>query len=451
MNGLRYSSGGTGALSAVCVESVLRLLFLAVLAFSAGCFGSRAFAQESADIIDFTAGTESAPPPVEGGQEEIAPPQPDPVINPAPRLPDAPPVQDAGGETPLLPEDAGANSVVQEVEDAVVPPFGSESVSPSPAVQLEDKVGAKDGSISVEPNPGQETAVPPSLMPDPAQSAGPGDSGTQVGTQEGLPEGTLMSSEGIFGSAAAPVERAPRPKSAGPDLYYDSSAAVPGVGQANATGPRKADPLMEPASRFVVVKRIHGAKDTESMLVAAGRALKLERYDSAIEMYDRLYEKNRRDPRILMGRAVAYQKAGRTETALRSYEELLAIDHDNRDALLNMLGLLKGQYPEVSVRRLMALYGEYPDNAAVAAQIGIAQAEMGNMDEAMRYLGVARSLEPNNAQHIFNMAIVYDRAGQGRDAIGLYEQALEADAVYGDSHSVPRDRIYDRLSVLRQH
>ena len=78
------------------------------------------------------------------------------------------------------------------------------------------------------------------------------------------------------------------------------------------------------------------------------------------------------------------------------------------------------------------------------------QADQGHLADAVRFLGMAVSMEPNNAQHLFNMAIVEDRAGKKDDAIKYYQQALETDAVYGDSHSVPREQIYDRLSILRQ-
>ena len=48
------------------------------------------------------------------------------------------------------------------------------------------------------------------------------------------------------------------------------------------------------------------------------------------------------------------------------------------------------------------------------------------------------------------MAVVADRAGAQKRAIDYYERALELDATYGGSRTVPRDSIYDRLSKLRR-
>ena len=234
------------------------------------------------------------------------------------------------------------------------------------------------------------------------------------------------------------------------DNYFDSKLTVPTNKAAVDTGPRKVDPVLEPGSKFVVVNKTHNAQSQESLMISASRALKLGRYEAAIEMYDSLYSRNPKDPAILLGRAVAYQKAGRADTALKIYDELLAVDKNNESALLNMLGLLREQYPEVALRRLMNLHEQYPGNAGISAQIGLTQADLGQYDDALRYLGMAASVEPRNAQHMFNMGIVADRKGDKTQALKFYEQALEVDAVYGGGRSIPREKIYDRLSALRR-
>jgi tetratricopeptide (TPR) repeat protein len=76
-------------------------------------------------------------------------------------------------------------------------------------------------------------------------------------------------------------------------------------------------------------------------------------------------------------------------------------------------------------------------------------ADVGNIRDALRYLGMAVSLEPNNASYYYNLAVVSDRAGEVKQAIKFYEEALDKDSLYGGGRSVPRDAIYDRLSVIR--
>lgn len=232
--------------------------------------------------------------------------------------------------------------------------------------------------------------------------------------------------------------------------FYDSENVLPPARTINRGGPRMMDPRSQPASRLIVIEKNFEANDQESMLVAANRALKLGRYESAVDMFEKLYEKSPTDPRILMGRAIALQKTNRVESAIHTYEELLEVDPDNTNALINMLGLLKSQYPSVALRRLIELHNQYPNHAGIAAQVGVTQAEMGHYDDAMRFLGIAVSIEPDNPMHYMNMAVIADRQMKVDDAIELYQKALEIDAVHNAARVVPRDQVYDRLSVLRR-
>lgn len=232
--------------------------------------------------------------------------------------------------------------------------------------------------------------------------------------------------------------------------YYDSDSIVPSSDLGGIGGPREVDPRYEPGSSFVVVRKSAGPESPQARMVAAQRALKLGRYSSALELYEQLYKKNPKNRQILMGLAVAQQHSGFRESAIATYEELLTIDPNNTDATVNMLGLLKGQYPSVTYRKLRELWENNSQNPGIAAQLGLTSASVGNIEDAIRYLGIAASLEPNNPSHYYNMAVVTDQAGAYKDAVDLYEKALELDATYGSSRAIPRSQIYDRLSHLRR-
>ncbi len=268
-----------------------------------------------------------------------------------------------------------------------------------------------------------------------------------VETKPADPENDIFENDFKEASGATPAKKPAQGLSSDNDSFYDSEIRVPG---SQIAGPRKLDPRIEPATKFVVATQDYKANDQEALVVAANRALKLRRYDAARDMFDSLYAKNKRDKRILMGLAVAQQNTGRIESAIKTYEELLDIDPDNADAMVNMLGLIREQYPSVALRRLMDLQSKYPSNAGIAAQIGVTQADLGQHNEAVRYLSRAASLDPQNAQHLFNLAIVTDRQGHGAEAISYYEQALEVDTVYGGGQTLPRETIYDRLAKLRR-
>ena len=232
------------------------------------------------------------------------------------------------------------------------------------------------------------------------------------------------------------------------NMFFDSQAGAPKTGLQSNT-PRKVNPATQPASKIVIVTKDREASSPHAQMTAAERAMMLGRYDAAARIYDELYAKNKKDPNILLGRAIAYQKSGQTQQATEAYQALLEIQPSNMEAQLNMLGLMAQQYPSVAMQRLKSLSDKNPNNPGLYAQMAVVDANMGNYDEAMQYLGTAASIDPNNASHLYNMAIIADRAGKKNDAIQYYQKALEVDTIYGDSRSIPREAALARLAQLR--
>lgn len=242
---------------------------------------------------------------------------------------------------------------------------------------------------------------------------------------------------------AMPVE-----ETADENLFFDSESLVP-HGEMRGSAPRKVDPQLEPASKLIVVRKNYEGGTVEAQLVSAQRALQLRRYDSALRIYNALYKTNKRDPNVLLGRAVALQKLGENDDAIHAYEELLEVKPDNMEANINMLGLIGQHYPAVAIERLKVLADKNPDDVRVMAQMAVIQAELGQYDDALSSLGVAASLDQNNASHFYNMAVIADRAGKKTDAVTYYEKALEVDTIYGGGASIPRDSVYERLAQIR--
>jgi len=298
---------------------------------------------------------------------------------------------------------------------------------------------------SVVINPIEEAAPassprPPPTMPESMNADVP----AQPATSLAAPVEPLLEEPEI---TAQPVnEPQPVPYSG---LYFDADS-VGGNSPLGYSAPRQVDPKYEPGSRFVVVERGASASSTQAQLIAAQRALKLQRYAAALDLFENLYKKTPNSRPVLMGLAVAQQNNGFTESAIATYEELLALDPNNIDATVNMLGLMKRRYPAVAFRRLKDLWESNAENPAIAAQLGLTSAATGNTRDAIRYLGIAASLEPSNASHFYNMAVLSDRAGARKDAVDLYQRALEVDVTHGGGKTVPREEIYDRLAFLRR-
>lgn len=234
----------------------------------------------------------------------------------------------------------------------------------------------------------------------------------------------------------------------GDGTFFDAENLVP-QGEMSGDGPVNVNPVTQPASKYIVVTKNHDANTKVAQIVSAERALSLGRYDSALLMFDGIYKNNKKDVRVLMGRAVSLQKLGRFDEAMGMYEALSKVDPNNLEVKVNMLGLLGKRYPSIALRRLTDLHNDNQNHVGLTAQIAVAAANTGDSKTALRYLGMAASMDPQNANHIFNMAIISDRAGQTEQAISYYEKALEIDTIYGAGRSIPRDTLYDRLAQIR--
>jgi len=249
-------------------------------------------------------------------------------------------------------------------------------------------------------------------------------------------------------SPKKPQQAKPKKSNRGEEVFFDAEALVPSSEAGVRDTPRKMDPSKEPASRLVIVKKNYGSASRQAQLIAAERAIEMGRYDSALEIFNALHEKHRDDPNILLGRAIALQKTGQSEAAIVAYEQLLKMRPDNVEARVNMLGLMGKRYPAVALTRLQDLQEQYPEDVGVIAQVAVLQAGMGRYDEALRFLGMAAGMEPENPLHIYNMAVIADRAGNAKEAIKYYEKALEVDTLYGGG-AIPRGQVFERIASLR--
>lgn len=254
------------------------------------------------------------------------------------------------------------------------------------------------------------------------------------------------------GELSGPSARAPNGGTSGAidddDVFYDAESLVPTTEMSRKT-PRNMDPRTEPGSRMMIVTSTRGASTTQANMVSANRALKLGRYDAALTMFETLLKRRKNDVYALMGRAVALQNLGRYDEAIMAYDDVLDVRPDYKDARVNKMGLVAEKYPSVALRQLMDMHESKPNDVGVLAQLALTHAQLGQVQQALTYLGVAASKEPKNASHVYNMAIVADRAGMKKEAIEFYEEALEIDTIYASGRSLPRETVFTRLAQLR--
>lgn len=375
-------------------------------------------------------------------------------VDPLVVQPENPSIQPSAEQPdPLLPEPIVVEQAPQTAEDTAVGELMDQLEVTLPVTQ-EGQV-APQGQVQA----GEEVALPPPVLPADSMSVEPAVVGEGsvsappveqlVDPQQSSEQSQEPSLEAQPAEAVSAVPALAAEEVIDENVFFDAETLVPEGEMAAKSGPKKVNPALQPASKFVVVRENHSANSRTAQLTSAERAIQLGRYESAGVIYDKLLRANPKDDDALLGLAVAYQRTGRADEAISAYEKLLDRQPGNLEARVNMLGLIGARYPASALAQLEELLQASPGDPIVLAQMAVLQADVGQYNEALQSLGVVSGLEPENAVHLFNIAVIADRAGKKQEAIKYYEEALEKDTIYGGSRSIPRESVFERLAQLR--
>lgn len=390
-----------------------------------------------------------------------APPQPEPVMNAG--IPDV-----AGNIAAAIPDTVPAVPAADTALTAA--PLSGVSALEEDMV---DDIGEPpaDDALPIVPSgmvaPAGEEGVPP--LPPAAE---------KVAAVAAIPDSQMQTPQGEIipdmGEIPADLKAAPEvpqvPEMEMPEIAADAPSAAelalaqnaPLLAEGGEGGASSPDALAaisklveQPAivrelpKSYLVVHKDRDADDVDSRLTAARLALSQGRNQAALQFFDELYQQSPRDKRVMMGRAVALQKLGQAEDALTAYEDVLADDPKNLEALTNMLGLIKTQDPGLALEKLKELRDIYPYNADITAQLGVAQAERGNYKEAMKYMNMADALKPGSAYVLYNKAVLYDKMGASAQAADIYRQIVRMSMDGNLDAPLPIDQIKNRLATMR--
>jgi len=170
------------------------------------------------------------------------------------------------------------------------------------------------------------------------------------------------------------------------------------------------------------------------------------RNDAAIALYRVVLEKYPKNKAALFGLGVAYQKSGKATEAREAYSKLLTIDPKNPKALNNYLMEVAEESPDAAMVEFRKLADVNPKIPSIPAQEAMIELKRNNLDIASGYMMQALSLDPENVQYKYDLAVIMDKMGDRR-ATTLYKELLEQ-AENGAALPVDREKIQNRLSYL---
>lgn len=147
-------------------------------------------------------------------------------------------------------------------------------------------------------------------------------------------------------------------------------------------------------------------------------------YDTSLGFYERALKDEPHSVLALLGRAAALQKLHKLEAAQAAYNQVLALDPDNREALSNLIVILAENAPAQAVTKLLDMEKQYPSFSPIKAQLGLAYAKQGMMEPALESLRRATALAPESLMYQYNLALVLDHMSLSAQAISAYEKVL---------------------------
>jgi len=145
---------------------------------------------------------------------------------------------------------------------------------------------------------------------------------------------------------------------------------------------------------------------------------------AARDGYQRALAREPTNRDALLGLAAIDVRSGQLSSAEARYLRLLEIDPRDSHAVASLISLRGQLDPVASESRLKSLIASQPEAALLHFSLGNQYARQSRWAEAQAAYFKAHSVDPENADYAFNLAVSLDQLHQGKLALEFYQRAL---------------------------
>ena len=145
---------------------------------------------------------------------------------------------------------------------------------------------------------------------------------------------------------------------------------------------------------------------------------------AARDGYQRALAREPTNRDALLGLAAIDVRSGQPGSAEGRYLRLLEIDPRDSHAVASLISLRGQLDPVASESRLKNLIASQPETALLHFSLGNQYAQQSRWSEAQAAYFKAHSVDPENADYAFNLAVSLDQLHQGKLALEFYQRAL---------------------------
>ncbi len=145
---------------------------------------------------------------------------------------------------------------------------------------------------------------------------------------------------------------------------------------------------------------------------------------AARDGYQRALAREPTNRDALLGLAAIDVRSGQLGSAEARYLRLLEMDPRDSHAVASLISLRGQLDPVASESRLKTLIASLPEAALLHFSLGNQYAQQSRWSEAQAAYFKAHSVDPENADYAFNLAVSLDQLHQGKLALEFYQRAL---------------------------
>jgi Flp pilus assembly protein TadD len=212
-----------------------------------------------------------------------------------------------------------------------------------------------------------------------------------------------------------------------------------------ATPGQAAQSAMDTVDPQPIIKRSQLSAAVDPDVLRGYKALQQNQFGQARESYALVLSRNPTQRDALLGIAYAHYALGSTDQALSTLRRLVELYPRDTDAT-TAIYLISGGDPQAEETRLNQLLERSEHPAAVYYTLGVLYYGQNRFGEAERSFDRAFSMEPEQPDYAYNLALALDRLGRTREAARQYVVALnlvnQTNAVFS------RDIARARLRIL---
>ncbi len=190
--------------------------------------------------------------------------------------------------------------------------------------------------------------------------------------------------------------------------------------------------------------------DTRTKEKMAYNATLNGQYEVAIELYKQVIAVEPDNNYALFSLATIYQKVGQLRQAKTIYYTLLQNNPTNKEEIIsNILSTLSDESPRDALYLLARLSASHPQSPYILVQTALAYGGVKNYERASELLRQAIVLDPDRLDYKYNLAIIYDKAGNYDRAFSSYQAVIRGYNNNKWAATIPLKAVQMRLETIQ--